>query len=171
METPSLLLIGLLCAVSGLVVGLLIGRTIHPQEQQRKAAENKLQEAQTRLKDYEHEVTEHFIRTSELFNHLSQSYRDVHEHFAASAVRLTGPETSRKIVDAGFGRLEERGAILSTEIPEPPKDYAPKVPGGILSEEYGLRDDSVSRDNLHAKVANDASEDANENDDPTLRVS
>lgn len=171
METPTVLLIGLLCAVSGLIVGLLAGRTLHPQEQQRKAAENKLQEAQERLRDYEHEVTRHFIKTSELFNNLSQSYRDVHEHLASSAMRLTGPEVSRKIVDAGFGRLEERGTTLSTEMPEPPKDYAPKVPGGILSEEYGLKDDRVSRDALRAKVANDAAEDTNENDDPTLRVS
>ena len=171
MESPTVLLIGLLCAVSGLVIGLLAGRTLNPREQERKAAEQKLKDAQERLKDYEHEITEHFIKTSELFNNLSQSYRDVHEHLAASAMRLTGPDASKKMVDAGFGRLEERGATLSTEMPEPPKDYAPKVPGGILSEEYGLRDDRVSRDNLRAKVANDAAEETNDNDDPTLRVS
>lgn len=171
MDTPTVLLIGLLCAVSGLVIGLLAGRTLHPREQERKAAERKLKEAQERLQDYEHEVTEHFIKTSELFNNLSHSYRDVHEHLAASAMRLTGADASKKMVDAGFGRLEERGAMLSTEMPEPPKDYAPKVPGGILSEEYGLRDDNVSRDNLRAKVANDAAEETNDNDDPTLKVS
>lgn len=171
MDTPTVLLIGLLCTLGGLVVGLLTGRTLHPGEQERKTTEHKLKEAQERLQDYEHEVTEHFIKTSELFNNLSHSYRDVHEYLSASAMRLTGADTSKKMVDAGFGRLEERGTMLPTEIPEPPKDYAPKVPGGILSEEYGLRDHSVSRDNLRAKVANDAAEDTNDNDDPTLKVS
>ncbi|MFT6492675.1 MAG: hypothetical protein ACJAWP_001575, partial [Porticoccus sp.] len=37
--------------------------------------------------------------------------------------------------------------------------------------EYGLRDDSASRDNLRAKVANDTAEDTDDNDDPTLKVS
>lgn len=169
MDTTTLLLTGLLCLAAGLFIGLLLGRTLHPKEQQRKEAENKLEEAQEQLRDYQHEVTEHFAKTAKLFNDLSHSYRDVHEHLSSSAMRLANPETSRKMVDAGFGQLKERNLPL-TELPEPPKDYAPKVPGGILSEEYGLKDDKRF-EGRHLKVANDVASVVTDEDDPTFKVS
>jgi uncharacterized protein len=167
--TTSLLLTSLLCLAAGLFIGLLLGRTLHPKEQQRKEAENKLKEAQDQLKDYQHEVTEHFAKTAKLFNDLSHSYRDVHEHLSSSAMRLANPETSRKMVDAGFGQLKEASLPL-TELPEPPKDYAPKVPGGILSEEYGLKDEKLF-EGRHLKVANDVASVVTDEEDPTFKVS
>ncbi len=64
------------------------------------------------------------------------------EQLATGAMRLTSPEISRQVQDAalaGPGRDNQR-RILSTASPEPPKDYAPSVPGGVLSEHYGLSD-------------------------------
>ncbi|WP_461480557.1 Z-ring associated ZapG family protein [Porticoccus sp.] len=170
MDTNTLLLTGLLGLAAGLVVGLLLGRSLNPREQQRKDTEKQLNEAQNQLKDYQHEVTEHFAKTAKLFNDLSHSYRDVHEQLSSSAMLLTNPETSRKMVDAGFGQLKD-GALPITELPAPPKDYAPKVPGGILSEEYGLRDERPSFEGRHLKVANDVAKEITDEDDPTLKVS
>lgn len=169
MDNSTLLLAGLLCLAVGLIAGFLLGRSLHPKEQQRKDTEQKLKEAQEQLKDYQHEVTEHFAQTAKLFNDLSHSYRDVHEHLSSAAMRLANTETSRQIVDAGFGQLQ-RDKITIDELPEAPKDYAPKVPGGVLSEEYGLKEENRV-DGRHLKVANDVAQKITDEEDPTLKVS
>lgn len=183
----STLLIGLLCLATGLVIGFVMARTLHPKERERKDLEEKFQQSQDQIKDYQQEVTEHFMKTSELVNNLSHSYRDVHEHLSTGAMRLTNTEISQQMIDAGFGRRENQHVIAS-ETPEPPKDYAPKVPGGVLSEEYGLKDDTVqgtSKNTIQStsqkanmtniNVANDAGDLSNDliddDDDPTLKVS
>ncbi len=176
--TNSTLLIGLLCLAAGLVIGFVMARTLHPKERARKELEEKLQQSQDQIKDYQQEVTEHFMKTSELVNNLSHSYRDVHEHLATGAMRLTNTEISRQMIDAGFGRNENHHVIAS-ETPEPPKDYAPKVPGGILSEEYGLKDDTHSSpqstsqkaNTANINVANNADNLIEDDEDPTLKVS
>jgi uncharacterized protein len=169
--TTSILLIGLSCLAVGLVIGFLMARTLHPQERERKDLEAKLQQSQDQINDYQQEVTEHFMKTSELVNNLSHSYRDVHEHLATGAMRLTNTEISRQMIDAGFGR-HENSQIISGETPEPPKDYAPKVPGGILSEEYGLKEDNSGLHTANLNVANDTDSGIDdEEDDPTLKVS
>ena len=171
--TTSILLIGLACLAIGLIIGFTLSRTLHPQERERKDLEEKLQQSQDQIKDYQQEVTEHFIKTSELINNLSHNYRDVHEHLATGAMRLTNTEISRQMIEAGFGRNENHN-IIAGEMPEPPKDYAPKVPGGVLSEEYGLKEDTPPAHTAHLNVANDANDsESNDHDDgdPTLKVS
>jgi len=170
--TTSILLIGLSCLAAGLIIGFLMARTLHPKERERKDLEAKLQQSQDQIKGYQQEVTEHFMKTSKLVNNLSHSYRDVHEHLATGAMRLTNTEISRQMIDAGFGR-HENSQIISGETPEPPKDYAPKVPGGILSEEYGLKEDNSGLHTANLNVANDTDNgiDDDEEDDPTLKVS
>lgn len=169
--TTSILLIGLSCLAAGLVIGFLMARTLHPQARERKDLEAKLQQSQDQVKDYQQEVTDHFMKTSELVNNLSHSYRDVHEHLATGAMRLTNTEISRQMIDAGFGR-HENSQVISGETPEPPKDYAPKVPGGILSEEYGLKEDNSGLHTANLNVANDTDNGVDdEEDDPTLKVS
>jgi len=170
LDNSTLILAGLACLAIGLIAGFLLGRSLHPRERERKETENRLREAQDQLKDYQHEVTEHFAKTAALFNELSHTYRDFHEHLSSGAMRLANPETSRQIVDAGFGQLQKDKFTVTdlTELPEAPKDYAPKVPGGVLSEEYGLKDDQEGR---HLKVANDVAQKITDDEDPTLKVS
>lgn len=171
--TTSALLLALAALALGLVVGSLLTRTLHPHERERRELEEKLEKSQDQLKNYQHEVTEHFVQTSELINNLTQSYRDVHEHLATSAMRLTSPEVSRQLIEAGYGKLGASDhsipATLSAELPDPPKDYAPKVPGGVLSEEYGLRDELTQPDTSHPAVANDGYAD-DDDEDATLKV-
>ncbi|MCB1668812.1 MAG: DUF1043 family protein [Porticoccaceae bacterium] len=175
----STLFIALAALALGLVIGFLLTRTLHPQEKQRKEVEEQLQQVRQEHKDYQHKVTEHFITTSTLVNDMTESYRGLHEHLAASAMHLTNPEISRQMIEAGYGRIsgdiasETLARTVSSEIPSPPKDYAPKVPGGVLSEDYGLEDSSDFPPNPKgnpkkdkpAKKLNDEL-----NDDPTLKV-
>lgn len=170
MTTPTIL-IGLSCLALGLVIGFILARTLHPKERERKELEDQLKQSQEQTKNYQQEVTEHFLKTSELVNNLSHSYRDVHEHLATGAMRLTNTEISRQMIDAGFGRHENTN-IITEEIPEPPKDYAPKVPGGILSEEYGLKEDTVVPGTTKIDTVPDTTDTlADDEEDPTLKVS
>lgn len=168
--TTSTLIIGLSCLAAGLLLGFLLARALHPKEQQRKELENNLQQAQEQIKSYQQDVTDHFMKTSELINNLSHSYRDVHEHLATGAMRLTNTEISRQMIDAGFGR-NEKPNIIPEETPEPPKDYAPKVPGGVLSEEYGLKEETQPLNPANPSIPNEANNAQTEEEDPTLKVS
>lgn len=191
----TLLLTALAALAVGLVVGYLLTRTLHPQEKQRKEMEDQLAKVQQAQKDYQHKVTEHFAETSTLVNALTESYRDLHEHLASSAMRLTSPEISRQLIEAGYGRIGEKTGnaalahTVSADMPAPPKDYAPKVPGGVLSEDYGLDDtddlppraresrDTTKRGKQGAHDTStptgplDAAAENDANDDPTLKVS
>lgn len=168
--TTSILIIGLSCLVAGLIIGFIMARTLHPKERARKDLEDKLQKSQDQIKDYQQEVTEHFMKTSELVNNLSHSYRDVHEHLATGAMRLTNTEISRQMIDAGFGR-NDNDNVLTSEAPEPPKDYAPKVPGGILSEGYGLKDDNSQVEKTNPNITEETENLIDDDEDPTLKVS
>lgn len=133
-------------AIAALLIGGAIGatavKTMHPQEQLNRDLEKRLEKAEDKLKDYQEEVSEHFAETSQLVNNLTQSYKDVHEYLANSALKLTNPDISRQLIDAGDGKL----LPADTETPnedastEAPKDWAPKTPGdkGQLSEDFGL---------------------------------
>lgn len=172
--TTETLFIGLLALAIGLIIGFVLARTLHPQARERKDLEEQLLQSQDQLKSYQQEVTAHFAKTSDLINNLSHSYRDVHEHLATSAMHLTNPEISRQLVDAGFGRQDSNANLLSGETPEPPKDYAPKVPGGILSEEYGLKEETPKPDAPTVNISDNPpanTDEPYEEEDPTLKVS
>lgn len=137
----TLILTALLCTLGGGIIGALLVRSLHPREQLNRDLEQRVQEAEEKLTDYQQEVTEHFAQTSQLVNSLTQSYKDVHEYLANSALKLTNPDISRQILEAANGKLlAGNESVITEEDFEPPRDWAPKSPGekGALSEEYGL---------------------------------
>lgn len=107
--------------------------------------EQRLNEAESTLQNYQRDVAESFSQTSQLIHNLAQSYRDMHEHLAHSALRLTTPEISRKILESANPSSDNsKGSFINNaQHIEPPRDWAPKSAGskGTLSEDYGLRDD------------------------------
>jgi uncharacterized membrane-anchored protein YhcB (DUF1043 family) len=136
--------------------------------------EKQLELSEKNLRRYQQEVTEHFVTVSHLTTNMAQSYRQIHEHLATSAIRLASPEIGRQLLKAGGSDLSlldsDGNPLINAEDIQPPRDYAPKVPGGILSEEYGLDDNDLSKD--HPDAANSPNESVDdENSDPTLNVS
>lgn len=136
----TVILVGAIVAVVGFVAGLIVSRSSQSQQASRDL-ENRLQKAEDGLKSYQYEVTQHFAQTSQLVGNLTQSYKDVHEHLANSALKLTTADVSKQFVESANSQLpqEEHIQLDETHI-EPPKDWAPKTPGSAstLSEEYGL---------------------------------
>jgi uncharacterized protein len=170
-------IVAAVCLAVGLVVGSLLTKTLSPQQKKRKALEERLKQKEDELKTYQHDVADHFVKTSEIVRELTRSQRDICEHLATGALRLTAPEVSRKVQDVAFEGLgsENKFRILSTEPAEPPKDYAPG--GGILNESYGLTDiptlkKKVDDDPIEVKsISTKKSSIDSDDDDPTLNIS
>ena len=167
------LTIALASLAIGLVIGTFVGRTLSGATRQRRTLTDELRKKDDELKTYQHKVTEHFITTSELVNNLTHSYKEVHQHLAASAMTLTNPEISNKLLAAGSGNLglahtAESSAIDSTQ---PPKDYTPDI-NGVLDESYGLEKNKTNAPPAETKATDESpmSEDASEEEDPTTKV-
>ena len=107
--------------------------------------QKKLVKSEQHLKQYQQEVSQHFSTISHLTASVTQSYRDINEQLVSSAMRLASPEIGRQLLKSGgsdLSLLDPNGnPLVDLEDVEVPRDYAPKVPGGILSEEYGLKDE------------------------------
>lgn len=151
----ALVMVAAIALCIGGLVGAIISRTFIPPEVQ-KELEGKLQASKNELEQYQQDVAQHFADTSKLIGDLTKSYKNVHDHLAKGAIQLTNAEISQKILDAGDGQLGHESKEALEELSfEPPKDWAPKVPGqaGTLSEEFGL-DDRPDDDGLEVTTAN-----------------
>lgn len=136
------LIISIVALLFGLGLGVLLGRgrlglggTPH--------LVNRLQQAETELENYQHEVAKHFADTSQRISDLTHSYRDLHQHLANGAARLASPDISRKLLEAAEVKDVVADVIQHAEVSlEPPKDWAPKAPGqkGGLSDEFERED-------------------------------
>ncbi|WP_020210192.1 YhcB family protein [Gilvimarinus chinensis] len=102
--------------------------------------QKRLQEAEQALDLYQRDVTEHFARTTELVHSLNESYRDMHEHLATSALKLSTPEISRQLLADAEHQLPGGNESIEHAKVEAPRDWAPKREGhkGTLSEDYDL---------------------------------
>lgn len=169
----TIVLIAAACFLIGAGLGHLYSRAAGGSAQTKREMQRKLEETEQNLKRYQQDVTEHFVKISQLTANLAQSYREIHEQLTTGAVRLAGPEVGRQMLkasgeDARFVDSEGR-PLLSADQLAPPRDYAPKVPGGVLSEEYGLRE---QENEIAAKPPGTAVVDVDEDDsaDPTQRI-
>lgn len=161
----------------GAAAGHLFSKKVDSSDKSVRNLEQKLAASERELKRYQQEVTEHFITASHLTGNIAQSYRQIHEHLASKAMRLASPDVARQILKSGgsdFGLLDSNGnPLIDLSDVEVPRDYAPSVPGGILSEDYGLTEAEHSKAGI--KAENDTESDmpdANDEDekDPTQSV-
>ncbi len=136
----SFLILGVVMLIVGTIIGVIIGRSWVPPEQQ-KELEQRLNESKKELNGYQQSVAQHFLETSEKVGELTQSYRDLHEHLTKGALQLSNSEIGREVLAAG--EATEVSETLEAVNIEAPKDWAPKTPGdhGMLSEEFGLEDE------------------------------
>ncbi|GGB83482.1 hypothetical protein GCM10011352_06660 [Marinobacterium zhoushanense] len=148
MEASNAWTLSLVGVAIGLVIGYLLGRS-NSSRQQEMASE--LDAARAELNKYKDEVTEHFETTAELVNGLTEQYRRVHQHLATGAQTLCSNEQPGEALQASLQpRLHKQDIPTVTdavdnaeveELPEPPRDYAPKHADqeGTLSDRYGLK--------------------------------
>lgn len=135
----------ILTALISLIVGALVGYAVLANTGaaagNNRKLESKLQAAEQQLADYQTQVAQHFQRTADLVNNLTDSYREVHEHLANGAAQLATPELSQQFVSSdakqALGKSRTQNDLLADDTPiEPPKDWSPEK--GTLSESFGL---------------------------------
>lgn len=130
-------------AIATLLVGFAIGWAVAASRTPRGAAvhdlETQLERANQAHADYESEVREHFARTAELLNRLTEDYRTVYQHVAAGAEQLCDGQVA---VPATSIEHEDSNNIPPQLVtPEQPLDYAPRrdpSEHGQLAEDFGL---------------------------------
>ena len=159
----------------GITIGVLAPRMFSVRGKQKRFLSEELRQNQQTSATYQHEVTEHFVKTSDLVKNLTNCYGELHQHLADGATTLANPETGRQLAEAGSVQLE---LILpeshTSDRPQAPRDYAPG--NGVLSEDYGLTQAGLAKE---AKLVGDATFDQDTifdkstqdaENDPTLKV-
>ena len=173
MSTLTIIITAATFFLIGAGLGHLFARQNKSGDQSVQDLEKKLAQSERQLKRYQQEVTEHFLKVSHLTTSMSQSYRQIHEHLATSAIRLASPEIGRQLLKSGGSDLnltdEDGNPLLSPEDIQPPRDYAPKVPGGILSEDWGLAENEDNKAQPDTESA-DLNDNDDDDDDPTSKV-
>lgn len=172
MTTLTSILIAAAFFLIGVAVGHLFSKKVDQGDKSVRDIEKKLEKSEQKLKRYQQEVTEHFVAVSHLTSNVAQSYKQIHEHLATSAIRLASPEVGRQLLKSGgsdLNMLDSNGnPLVDMEDLEVPRDYAPSVPGGVLSEGYGLGETDQSKEQPDV-AANNVDED-DEEADPTQSV-
>jgi uncharacterized protein len=108
-DNTSLWVVGMLSFALGTILGcigayLFLGRNNHTARLQEE-----LGELRERFSDYRDQVSRHFMRTSELVQEMTQSYRAVYEHLATGAQELCEEEVDAPSLDAPDASLLAEG--------------------------------------------------------------
>ena len=140
MESPLLLVVGAALAVVGFLLGWATGSRTSAATKKYREIALKLDQVQQEKMAYEAEVVEHFTKTANLLNNLTESYREVHQHLAQGAADLCQGEGPISLAHPADDLDAAEIPPIFVD-PRPPLDYAPKhSPNekGMLNEEFGL---------------------------------
>lgn len=120
--------IGLLSFLLGTVIGCILTYITVARNNRTHQLQIELNELTDDFRDYRDQVTLHFMRTSELVQEMTQSYRSVYEHLASGAQHLCGDneaaalhhtstarvtDSSDQAIDSDYDELEELAKIRS----------------------------------------------------------
>jgi len=119
MEAYIWLILASMLAV-GVLVGYFMGRskgdTSLPKVQE---LEESIAQANQEMQDYRGQVTGHFEKTANLFNQLTNDYREVYEHLANSSEQLCGDQVAKlKGLTAETKVLEGEGEKVESQTTE-----------------------------------------------------
>ena len=97
--TASLWAVGILCLALGMVLGSIVTYLATARYGRNRELREELNHLKERFTDYREQVTQHFMRTSELVQEMTQSYRAVYEHLASGAQNLCSDELETAYLD------------------------------------------------------------------------
>jgi uncharacterized membrane-anchored protein YhcB (DUF1043 family) len=89
-DTTSIWLVGILGVLIGVLLGSIITYLLVARDRRTHELQLELNQLTERFTEYRDQVTQHFMRTSELVQEMTRSYRDVYEHLATGAQNLCG---------------------------------------------------------------------------------
>ena len=98
--------------------GFFVARQI--KDKRTLELEQKLQDTQSKLNDYQEDVNRHFLKTSLLFSKLTDNYRDVYEHLATGAQKLCNDKPQISALDLPDTKILS-AAVAQAAIPSDEK--------------------------------------------------
>lgn len=109
----------------GLGIGFLAAYLVIPRRGRIQELERELETAQAANKDYRDKVNQHFQKTAELFEDMTDRYRAVYRHMANSAQVLCEQQPPALQLDpTGRARLPDRDAAENESAPTEPRTSA-----------------------------------------------
>jgi uncharacterized membrane-anchored protein YhcB (DUF1043 family) len=89
-SSDSLWTAGILVFLLGMALGCIVTWLLSGHHGRTRQLRLELEQLKERFNDYRDQVTRHFMRTSDLVQEMTQSYRAVYEHLANGAQHLCG---------------------------------------------------------------------------------
>lgn len=158
MDQNTIWVIAIAALIIGILIGFLFGKNGNNGSREVQLA-NDLEKANLELSRYRDEVNEHFSKTADLVNGLTQQYQKVHQHLADSAEQLVRDEKLiASLQQSASARLEQTKTEEPSLADKPvgmPLDYAPKSGNdepGTLSDNFGLHAEIIENPADPAKV-------------------
>ena len=118
--STSLWVIGLLSFLLGSVIGCILTYAIVARNNRTHQLQMELNELTDDFRDYRDQVTHHFMRTSELVQEMTHSYRSVYEHLASGAQHLCGDSEAAAL---RHSQAEQVSAGIISDGTDQPDDY------------------------------------------------
>lgn len=137
----NLILIAGATLIIGLIAGVLIGRSGKNSNLRQRRAEQQIDELRGEYTRYQAQVNEHFMESAHLLRRFNDAYRDVNQHMAQAASRLSNDEEWLEELEKANGKARLQSDGSTGDDVEPPRDYAPKSrpeDKGTLAEDFGL---------------------------------
>lgn len=131
------------CLAIGILLGMVFASRLNIGSTRIKELENQIRELKDTHNNYRENVSDHFSMTAELFQHMTESYKEVYQHLASGAQELCNSDVAGKLLPARTEPefQQDENDIRLASVINPPKDYAAKQkPGqkGALSEDFGI---------------------------------
>jgi hypothetical protein len=97
--------ISIIALVAGVMIGALAYRLLAPSTKQAGKIKTELDAAREEMNGYKASVDQHFNKTSELVNDLTQNYVKVYQHLAEGAQTLGDSKTFTNLLEQHQGRV------------------------------------------------------------------
>lgn len=131
------------CLAGGVIIGVLFASRLNTSPARVQELENQIRDLKENHNSYRDSVSDHFSMTAELFQHMTESYKEVYQHLASGAQELCSSEVANKLLPARSDSVLENDSNQEESVTalNPPKDYAAKQKPdqkGALAEDFGI---------------------------------
>jgi uncharacterized membrane-anchored protein YhcB (DUF1043 family) len=131
--------VGIIIFALGTAAGIVIARLVLPHERRCQALEQELAQARKGQTEYRAQVNQHFKKTAELFDEMTDRYRTIYQHLAAGAQQLCEERPQSLQLDLpGHQKPEDKTPETSPPLtPDRDATVAPQArPGDDIDESY-----------------------------------
>lgn len=126
--------------VGGALLGFLVAYIAFAGPRSQRVLKKERDDAINQFKAHQEKVDQHFLRTAELVNQLTFSYRAVHEQLSEGARSLCTKHGRNLAMSSAMDNLPGYPGERPPAPVQQPLDYAPAAQG-TLAEDFGLTEE------------------------------